>query len=339
MLAVLAGVLKVLPLLVIPFFLRRLNQGRMGKIKFVIGIAGAGMIGEFAFRAGVDISVASALHKVGFQSDTTWAGILGKATAAGIAGLFVGGMVGIMLLIGRFLWRKWRGKHNPKGEVRKPEDSPPLSEPATEGGGMNRAFYGFVIAIVVLAGAIYHTAFYEPQSQMNVYVPQGGVKERDEYGWTPLMRAAFYGQTEAIRALLKIGADIEARESDGWTALMLATQEGQTEAIKALLKAGADVNARESDGWTALMEAAYKGQTGTMGVLLKAGADIEARDNGGWTALMLAVRFGHTEAVRKLLKAGADTKARNDVGKTAFDWWQNYKNHPNFKEISDLLRP
>ena len=214
---------------------------------------------------------------------------------------------------------------NPKDEGRKPEESPPLSEPTAEG-GTNRAFYGFVIAIVVLAGAMYYTAFYEPQSGVSQGVSremvkrwetQGGVNARDEKGRTPLMFAARDGNTEAIRKLLKAGANIEARDNKpGGTALIVAAGNGQTEAIRVLLDAGADIEARDNVGWTALMWAAKNGQTGVIRELVKAGADIEARNNDGGTVLVAAVANGQLGAIRMLMKAGADIEARGDTGGT-----------------------
>ncbi|MCY4042731.1 MAG: ankyrin repeat domain-containing protein [Candidatus Dadabacteria bacterium] len=74
---------------------------------------------------------------------------------------------------------------------------------------------------------------------------------RDENGEVTLMVAAYGGQTEAIRELLKAGADVNARDNDGYTALMEAALFGQTEAIRELLEAGADKRARNNDGYTA----------------------------------------------------------------------------------------
>ena len=49
------------------------------------------------------------------------------------------------------------------------------------------------------------------------------------------MWAADEGQTEAIRELLKAGADINSTDVDGYTALMVAGQ-GQTEAIRVFMR-------------------------------------------------------------------------------------------------------
>lgn len=181
------------------------------------------------------------------------------------------------------------------------------------------------------------------------YVLQGGVNARGEGGYTPLIWATEDGNIEAIRELVKAGADINARTNNDFTALMVAAFEGQTEAIRELLKAGADIEARNNDdGNTALILAAREGKPEVIRELLKAGADIEARDILGRTALikaaswMDAIRWKRTEAIKELLKAGADVKARDIDGKTAFDLWQEFqKDHPEYKyeKISRLLHP
>ena len=56
---------------------------------------------------------------------------------------------------------------------------------------------------------------------------------------------------EAITALIKAGADIDAQDEDGLTALMSATARGNLEAVKALIEAGADANIKDKKGRTA----------------------------------------------------------------------------------------
>jgi ankyrin repeat protein len=48
------------------------------------------------------------------------------------------------------------------------------------------------------------------------------VNAADEYGQTPLMRAADRGRVDAIAVLLQAGARIDACDTDGNTALQLA---------------------------------------------------------------------------------------------------------------------
>ncbi|RAP32726.1 hypothetical protein DID80_08525, partial [Candidatus Marinamargulisbacteria bacterium SCGC AAA071-K20] len=79
-------------------------------------------------------------------------------------------------------------------------------------------------------------------------------------GNTALISAAFWGKTEAVRALVQAGANLESRDRWGSTALMLAALKGHTEAVRALVELGADIEATDEHGRTALMLAAYSCQ-------------------------------------------------------------------------------
>jgi ankyrin repeat protein len=70
-------------------------------------------------------------------------------------------------------------------------------------------------------------------------------------GRTPLMLAAFRGDTAAVINLLERGADVNARDADGDTALMFAAYRGHGLIVALLLQYGANVYARARNGWTA----------------------------------------------------------------------------------------
>lgn len=79
-------------------------------------------------------------------------------------------------------------------------------------------------------------------------------------GFTPLHYAAFFGQTEAARALIDAGADFEAPARNTEFALDArplhsAAAGRQHEACRVLLEAGADPNATQHGGHTALQQA------------------------------------------------------------------------------------
>jgi ankyrin repeat protein len=58
--------------------------------------------------------------------------------------------------------------------------------------------------------------------------------------------------TQAIRALVDGGADVNARRSDGMTALMLCARDtSSTRMLRVLLEVGADPTIRDADGNTA----------------------------------------------------------------------------------------
>ena len=72
-----------------------------------------------------------------------------------------------------------------------------------------------------------------------------------------------------------------------------AAMKGDIEAVRALLKDGADVNAAQGDGMTALHWAAEAGDMELVGMLLYAGANPQGVTRlGGYTPLHLASKAG-----------------------------------------------
>jgi ankyrin repeat protein len=143
------------------------------------------------------------------------------------------------------------------------------------------------------------------------------IEARNNEGETPLIIASSFGNTDTVRILVDLGANIEARANsltNRLTALMLAAAKGHTETVHLLLDRGASIQARGDlyhfRGLTALMLAAVNDRTETVRVLLDRGAAIEATDNKGWTALVFAAKGGHTVTVGLLLERGANVFAR-----------------------------
>ena len=102
------------------------------------------------------------------------------------------------------------------------------------------------------------------------------------------------------------GADVNAQDDYGDTVLMVAAVNGRTEAVAALIKAGADVNAKERElDVTALLQAAVNGHSETVAALIKGGADVNAKNKKGLTPLKLASLGGRAEIIDMLKKAGA----------------------------------
>lgn len=134
------------------------------------------------------------------------------------------------------------------------------------------------------------------------------IKTANRFGATPLSEACLNGNGAMVELLLKAGADANGTLPSGETMLMIASRTGKPEAVRALIAAGANINARESRGQqTALMWAAAEGNGEAVGALLHAGADINARVDSGFTAFLFAVREGHIGVVRTLIKGGVDT--------------------------------
>ncbi len=131
--------------------------------------------------------------------------------------------------------------------------------------------------------------------------------------------AAMHGNKEAVRALLKQAADVNAAQGDGMTALHWAATSGDAELVEMLIYAGANVRATTRIGaYTPLYLASKFGNRAAMNTLLKAGADLKATTSNGTTPLMVAAASGHTDAVALLLDRGADVNAADSIrGNTA----------------------
>ena len=156
------------------------------------------------------------------------------------------------------------------------------------------------------------------------------VNAKDNHGWTALLYAVYYGNTEIEKLLISAGADVNARDNNGSTALIWAATNRSTEIeiIKLLIAAGADVNVKPyagrhgatDDGFTALMWSAKNGRVEIANILLAAGADINDRDDYGCTSLMIAVNHCHTETAKLLIASGADVNIKKNNGDTALIW-------------------
>ena len=130
-------------------------------------------------------------------------------------------------------------------------------------------------------------------------------------GPAPVADAAMKRDREAVRTLLKDGADVNAAQGDGMTALHWAARHGDAELTQMLLYAGANVKATTRLGsYTPLMMAADQGQAKVIAALLTGGADVKAANALGTTALMLAAASGNPEAVTILVENGAEIEAK-----------------------------
>ena len=155
----------------------------------------------------------------------------------------------------------------------------------------------------------------------------------------PILSAARTGSIEAVRLLVRYGADVNATERlRGQTALMWAAAENHAVVAHALLELGADVDARSKGagtersgildadqraprkvtvGFTPLLFAARQGALASARVLVAAGASVNEPGPRGSTAVLIATTNSHYELAAVLVEHGADPNATDARGTTA----------------------
>ncbi len=153
---------------------------------------------------------------------------------------------------------------------------------------------------------------------------------------TSVVDAAMQGNREAVRALLKDGADVNTATGDGMTALHFAAVKHDVDLAKMLLYAGANVKATTRiGGYTPLLIASRDGDAPMIATLLGAGADANSATTSGTTALMFAAESGHLDAVKALLGGGANVNATEPVkGETALTFAAAYGRADVIRELT-----
>ena len=168
---------------------------------------------------------------------------------------------------------------------------------------MKTAFAGAALLVSVWAGAVFAQV-----------APSSG----EIAGYTGLLAAAARGDAAEIGRLVAAKTDVNVRDSYRRTPLHVATFGRHRDAISALAKGGADLNAKERDRYDAVTIAAVADDATTLRLLLQLGASakqVTSRYDG--TALIAAAHLGHDEVVKLLIGAGAPLDHVNNLGWTA----------------------
>ena len=127
-----------------------------------------------------------------------------------------------------------------------------------------------------------------------------------------LWRIAESGAVHRLEPLLP-DADINACNEHGMTALMRAARYGRTRMVCALLEHGADPNVVRSDNFTALSLAAFFGHTEIVQVLLNHGARTDVATRYGTSPHMWAKARSFKEVVQCLENRGEESKPAPSV--------------------------
>ena len=161
------------------------------------------------------------------------------------------------------------------------------------------------------------------------------VNQQNAQGWTPLMLACRYGQTNSniktIQLLLNNGANVNTQNNQGHTALRIATvysnTDSSTEVVKMLLEHGADPNLCDNINKYSplILSCMYLNTTSnfeTIKLLLEYGADVNHMTKYKNTALTYSCVYSRNDnyikVVELLLKYNADVNSKNCGNHVAF---------------------
>jgi ankyrin repeat protein len=197
---------------------------------------------------------------------------------------------------------------------------------------------------------------------------QAGAKpnDTDAQGVPAIMWAAFVGNSEAIKALLAAGANVQNRKTTAHEALLIYLVQGiyrdqhyktygevqskedlleqQNEIVRTLIEAGANVNVEHSP-WGTVLNGALGLVPGdlsikTIKLLVASGANVNGIDRAGMTALMRATQAHSLEAINLLLEAGARASINlaDQLGNTAAMYACRYSySYSNSGEPANIL--
>ncbi len=122
-----------------------------------------------------------------------------------------------------------------------------------------------------------------------------------------LHKAAYNGDIELVRKILKNNINPDERDSFGGTALHAAMFQKKTEIIMLLITHGFDVNAQGiANGYTPLHDAVWANNLAAVKILIKHGATTDIRGKDGLTAYEKALQEGKKEIAEYLKSKSQD---------------------------------
>ena len=122
------------------------------------------------------------------------------------------------------------------------------------------------------------------------------VQRSTQRHWDVALYTSAGSDPRRVAEALAHGANpnLHFREARQRTALMVAADWGNLDAVKILVKAGAEIDARDAEGRTPLMFAAGQDRVSIVKYLLAQGADVHAKTN---TGMPLVGSLASTEAI------------------------------------------
>ncbi|KAL4880720.1 ankyrin repeat-containing domain protein [Aspergillus karnatakaensis] len=151
------------------------------------------------------------------------------------------------------------------------------------------------------------------------FVKAGGNATTDAHT-SPLFRAAAHGQDSILRALIKMGIDVDLQSSKSKhvSALFMAVREDHLSTVRLLLEAGAAIDACGEDDETVLMSAAAFGRDEIFMLLLNSGADLAAEHYSGRPLLNYALEGGCGIPIVELLLENTPKERIDQMGESSY---------------------
>jgi ankyrin repeat protein len=134
-----------------------------------------------------------------------------------------------------------------------------------------------------------------------------------------LLNASRNGNLEGVQRLIKEGASVEAKNDYGWSPLLLAAKYGQDAMCKLLINKNASVEAKDNYGRTPLLLAANYGYKAVCRLLIENKASVQVKNNNGSTPLHWAAFESHEAVCRLLIENKASVEAKNNDGLTPLE--------------------
>ena len=139
------------------------------------------------------------------------------------------------------------------------------------------------------------------------------------------------GTVEEMKTLFEKDVNCVNQVNDfGFSPLILAAYRGNFEVAKYLITIVNDINYQSPEG-TALMAAVMRNNTELILLLIEKKANLDLTSQNGVTALMLATQFKSIEIIKILLQNKANKLLKDNEGKTAFEYAVNTNNETIIK--------
>ena len=138
---------------------------------------------------------------------------------------------------------------------------------------------------------------------------------------------------DAVKALLKNGADVNEPAYTTKTPLHYASHSRNKDILKLILNEGANLEPKTEEGFTPLYYAIRLNNPDNCRILLVAGADVDYIDNWKWTGLHVSAWLGLTDVAVVLLEFDANVNTLDVWNWSALDVAEAYEN----LDIAELI--